>query len=130
MTQPRSRDIFNDARRAFSFLIFNGMLLGVSTFPGACFQSSPAAQGEGNTGGLSQPAEPGSRSSLRGAHVRGTPGGRHYSRFKIFLLSSSSTAGLWLSRLRKNTKITFCTMVAASELHPGSVRVRGGWRTP
>lgn len=56
--------------------------------------------------------------------MREAPGGRHYSRFKMFLLSSSSTAGLWLSRLRKNTRITFCTMVAAGELHPGSVRVR------
>lgn len=37
---------------------------------------------------------------------------KKYSRFSIFLLSSSSTAGLWLSRLRKNTKITFCTMPA------------------
>lgn len=51
-----------------------------------------------------------SRSS---AHVR--TGVTSYSRFKMFLLSSSSTAGLWLSRLRKNTRITFCTMVAACE---------------
>lgn len=42
-----------------------------------------------------------------------------YSRFRIFLLSSSSTAGLWLSLLRKNTKIMFCTMVAAWKFCPG-----------
>lgn len=53
-----------------------------------------------------------------------------YSRFKIFLLSSSSTAGLWLSRLRKNTRITFCTIVAACKFHLGSARMRGGWHTP
>lgn len=31
-------------------------------------------------------------------------------RFRMFLLSSSSTAGLWLSLLRKKTRITFCTI--------------------
>lgn len=50
------------------------------------------------------------------AHARETSRGiTRYSRFRIFLLSSSSTAGLWLSLLRKNTRIMFCTMVA-----PGS----------
>lgn len=34
-----------------------------------------------------------------------------YSRFKMFRLSSSSTAGLWLSLLRKNTRITFWTIL-------------------
>lgn len=33
-----------------------------------------------------------------------------HSRFKMLRLSSSSTAGLWLSLLRKNTKITFWTI--------------------
>lgn len=42
-----------------------------------------------------------------------------YSRFRIFLLSSSSTAGLWLSLLRKNTKIMFCTMLAVWKFYPG-----------
>lgn len=54
------------------------------------------------------------------AHVRETSRGiARYSRFRIFLLSSSSTAGLWLSLLRKNTKIMFCTMVAAWKFCPG-----------
>lgn len=33
-----------------------------------------------------------------------------HSRFKMLRLSSSSTAGLWLSLLRKNTRITFWTI--------------------
>lgn len=33
-----------------------------------------------------------------------------HSRFRMLRLSSSSTAGLWLSLLRKNTKITFWTI--------------------
>lgn len=32
------------------------------------------------------------------------------SRFRMFLLSSSSTLGLWLSLLRRNTRTTFCTI--------------------
>lgn len=35
-----------------------------------------------------------------------------HSRFKMLRLSSSSTAGLWLSLLRKNTKITFWTILS------------------
>lgn len=32
-------------------------------------------------------------------------------RLRMFLLSSSSTLGLWLSLLRRNTRTTFCTIV-------------------
>lgn len=35
------------------------------------------------------------------------------SRFKMFRLSSSSTFGLWLSLLRRNTKTTFWTIVSS-----------------
>lgn len=63
-------------------------------------------------------------------HLGQEPGVPGYSRFKMFLLSSSSTAGLWLSRLRKNTRITFCTIVAACRVHLGSAedRVPRSWR--
>lgn len=37
-----------------------------------------------------------------------------YSRFKMLRLSSSSTAGRWLSLLRKNTRITFWTISTPS----------------
>lgn len=45
--------------------------------------------------------------------LRPSPG---YLRFKMFRLSSSSTAGLWLSRLRKNTRITFWTILTPYKL--------------
>lgn len=50
--------------------------------------------------------------------------GPSYSRFRMFLLSSSSTAGLWLSRLRKNTRITLCTMVAPAKSTSRGLRGR------
>lgn len=45
----------------------------------------------------------------------------HYSRLRMLRLSSSSTAGLWLSLLRKNTRITFWTIFLLFQLLlPGS----------
>lgn len=82
--------------------------------------------------GSVQPAEGGLQGESRAPppHLGKEPGVPGYSRFKMFLLSSSSTAGLWLSRLRKNTRITFCTIVAACRVHLGSAggRVPKSWR--
>lgn len=68
-----------------------------------------------------QPGTPRTRAGLPGDG---------YSRFRMFLLSSSSTAGLWLSRLRKNTRITLCTMVAAGGCEVGVAGAPSGSLPP